>query len=151
MTNPLPLSSRIYGRLLVLYPGDLRREYGADMALVFAEDLGAARRDAGMRGVVRVWRCALVEFVRFALPARTSSPAERVPAISLALFIAMMSGVVAMALHHAPNTPRPFHVLSSALLLPLFSTPIVSLLSVWACRGTPVISLDLSNNPGKEC
>ena len=39
MTHALPLSLRIYDRLLVLYPEDLRRDHGAEMALVFAEDL----------------------------------------------------------------------------------------------------------------
>src|SRR5205807_1636717 len=59
MTDALVLSSRLYRRMLILYPEDLRRDYGAEMALVFADDLAAARRERGMRGVVRVWRCAL--------------------------------------------------------------------------------------------
>ena len=53
MTTPA-LSSRIYGRLLALYPQDLQRDYAADMAFVFAEDLAAARREDGVRGVFRV-------------------------------------------------------------------------------------------------
>jgi hypothetical protein len=56
MTNAPPLSSRLYDRLLGLYPEDLRRDFGADMALVFAEDLDTARREAGLRGVIRMWR-----------------------------------------------------------------------------------------------
>jgi hypothetical protein len=143
MTNALPLSSRIYSRLLVLYPEDLRRSYGADMLLVFAEDLDAARRKAGTRGAVRVWRCALGELLRLGLPGCASSPAVRVAAISCALFIAMMGGVMTLALRHAPDAPTFFHAARFALLLPLFSTPLISLVSVWACRGGDVISLDL--------
>ncbi len=90
MTNAVPLRSRLYGRLLVLYPEDLRRDYGVEMALAFAEDLDTARRDAGLRGVIRVWRCALVEFMRFALPGCASSPAFRVPAISVAFSVGIM-------------------------------------------------------------
>ncbi len=118
MIDLLPLSSRIYRRLLVLYPEDLRRDYGADMAFVFAEDLEAARREAGLRGVVRVWRCALCEFFRFALPDHASSPAVSVPAIWFALSSIIMSAEVALALRHSPRTPRPSHALCAALLLP---------------------------------
>ena len=155
MTNTLPWSSRIsaraiYGRLLLLYPEDLRRDYGADMALVFAEDLDSARREAGMRGAIRVWRCALSEFLRFALPGYASRPAVRVPVISSALSIVMMSGVMTMALRHAPHAPRPLQAVCAALLLPLFCTPLVSLVSVWACRGNAVMSLNLSQHTGEE-
>ena len=144
MTNAVPLSLRIYGRLLFLYPEDLRRDYGVEMALVFAEDLDTARREAGMGGVIRVWRCALSEFLRFALPGCASSPAVRVPAISLALFLAMMSPEMTATFRRAPDAVTFFEAVRVVLLLPLFSTPLVALLSVWACRGRGVILLDLS-------
>ncbi len=150
MTNALPLSSRIYGRLLVLYPEDLRRDYGAEMALVFAEDLDTAQRQAGMRGVIRVWRCALGEFVQFALPVCASSPAVRVPAVWFALSTAIMSGEMAMTLRNAWNAPTLFHAVCAALLLPCLSTPLMFLAVVWTCRGNAIISLDLSNNTGER-
>jgi hypothetical protein len=144
MTNALPLSSRIYNRLLVLYPEDLRREFGADMALVFAEDLEAARRQAGLRGAIRVWGCALGEFFRFALPGHASSSIVRVPAVWFALSTMIMSGETAMAVRHMANMPTPFHAICAALLMPSLGTPFVFLVAVWACRGGDVISLDLS-------
>lgn len=145
MTNAVSWSLRIYERLVVLYPEDLRRDYGAEMALAFAEDLAAARREPGMGGVVRVWRCALGEFMRLALPSHVSSPAVRVPAISITLFLAMMSAELSVALRHARDAPAPVHAARALMLLPLFSTPVISLLSVWACRGKALISLKLSN------
>ena len=150
MTHALPLSSRIYARLLVLYPEDLRRDFGAEMALVFAEDLAAARREAGMRGVIRVWRCALGEFVRFALPGHASSPAVSVPAIWFALSSVIMSAEVAMALRHSPHAPRPFHALCAALLLPSMTAPLMSLAIMWACRGNAITSLGLSDQREEE-
>jgi hypothetical protein len=150
MTNVLPLSSRIYCRLLVLYPEDLRRDYGADMALVFADDLDAARRETGTRGVIHVWRCALGEFLRFGLAGCVASTTVRVPVISFVLFSAMLSGEMIVATRHAPDARTLFHALRAALLLPLFSTPFVSLLSVWACRGSVVHSLGLSGHTGED-
>jgi hypothetical protein len=150
MTYALPLSSRIYGRLLDLYPEDLRRDHGAEMALVFAEDLDTARREAGGRGAIRVWRCALHEFIRFAMPRHASSPAVRVPAISFGLCVAMMSAEMELALRHAPNPPTLFNAVRATLLLPLFATPIISLVSVWACRGSGVMSLGLSHSRREE-
>ena len=149
MTTALPLSSRIYGRLLVLYPEELRRDFGAEMALVFADDLQAARREAGLRGALRVWRCALGEFVRLALPACASSPAVRVPAITFALFTTLMTGEMGLAIRHAPHPLSPMAG-SAILMLPLYSTPFVSLVSFWACRSNTVISLGLSHAAGKE-
>ena len=64
MTNASALNSRIYGRLVELYPEDLRREYGDEMIFVFAEEL----RDANFARALRVWRNALSEFLRLALP-----------------------------------------------------------------------------------
>lgn len=148
MTKCLPLSSRIYGRLLVLYPDDLRRDYGADMALVFAEDLDMARQEAGMRGVIRVWRCALGELLRFALPGCASHPAVMVPAIWFAFSFAIMSFEIAMEMRHTPVVMTPFHAVCAALLLPALTTPLFSLVTIWACRSGTVISLGLSNRAG---
>ena len=150
MTNALPLSSRIYARLLRLYPADLRRDYGADMAIVFAEDLDTARREAGIRGVIRVWRCALGEFIRFALPGLASSPAVCVPAIWFALSTVIMSAEMAMTLLDGLKAPTLFHAVCAALLLPCLSTPLMSLAIMWGCRGNAIISLGFSNHTGED-
>jgi len=148
MTGALTLSSRIYCRLLDFYPEDLRRKFGAEMAGLFAEDLDAARREAGVLGVIRVWRCALSEFLRFALPSCASRPAVRVPAISCGLFIALMSGEMALRqASHAPTLPQAAF---TALWLPMFTTPFIALAAVWTCRSRAVISLGLSGSTEKD-
>ena len=149
MIDTLQWSSHIYSRLLVLYPEDLRREYGTEMALVFADDLEAARRESGVRGVLRVWRCALSEFLRYALPRHLSSPVVRVPAIGLAVTFSGLCAEMMIARHHAPGAPEFFYRVGIALTLPILSSPAVSLLALWACRNSDTISLDLSD-PRRE-
>ena len=150
MTNAPSFSSRIYGRLLVLYPADLRRDYGAEMALVFAEDLSAARREAGVRGIIRVWQCALGELFRFALPSCASSPAVRVPAISLAILMVILGCEMVLALRRAPDVPTLFQSVFTAFWAPVFATPLIALAAVCACRGRAVILLNLSGNMGED-
>jgi hypothetical protein len=150
MTQTPPLSSHIYGRLLALYPEDLRRDFGADMAVVFEEDLETARREEGMRGAIRVWRCALGEFLRYALPHRASSPAVRVSAVWFALSFAVMTFEMAMAMRHAPVVATPWRALCAALLLPALTTPLMALAVFWGCRGSVLTSLNLSIPGSRE-
>jgi hypothetical protein len=141
MTTPLPLSSRIYQCLLALYPADLRRYYGAEMALVFTDDLDAARREHGLSGVVRVWRQTVGEFLRLALPGCLSNSGMRVPAITcLVTFASLLAGATPRV------APIPLQLLSLALL-PTSTLPIVVLLCLWACRGPSVDSLHLAPTP----
>ncbi|HXK03037.1 MAG TPA: hypothetical protein VMS37_11595 [Verrucomicrobiae bacterium] len=150
MIDTMQLSSRIYARLLVLYPGDLRRAYGTEMAFVFAEDIEAARREGGLRGVIRVWRCALAEFLRFALPGHASSPFIRVPAVWFAFSTATLTAEMLMSRCRWWNAPTFFHAVCAALLLPALTSPTVSLAAVWACRGQELTSLGLSDAPRTE-
>jgi hypothetical protein len=92
MTGAVSLSSRIYSRLAALYPEDLRREYGDEIVLVFAEEL----RDGDLSRVIRVWRNALGEFFRFALPDCAARPAIRVPAIGMAFTVVSTSAELLM-------------------------------------------------------
>jgi hypothetical protein len=126
----MTLSSRIYSRMLAFYPDDLRRNFAADMASVFAEDLAAARRESGIRGALRVWRWTAFEFLRLALPSWIATPAVRVRAISIALFAAMMLAILPVGLHSR------FYSFRFALLLPLFSTPLIFAASLFACHET---------------
>jgi hypothetical protein len=58
-----PLSARVYAALLAAYPSEFRREYGREMALVFADRC----RESGARGAaLRVWREALCDLARAA-------------------------------------------------------------------------------------
>jgi hypothetical protein len=135
------MSTRIYRWLLALYPEDLRRDYGEEMVLVFADEL----RDADFRGAVRAWRRALGEFFHFALPACASSSAVRVPAISLAIFLCSTASVAVVDYRRAPNAHAFFHALAAILAMPLLLTPYISLLAVWACRGRKLTALGLSH------
>ncbi len=58
-----PLPARVYAALLAAYPSEFRREYGREMALVFADRC----REGGARGAsLRVWREALCDLARAA-------------------------------------------------------------------------------------
>ena len=131
MTRYVSMGVRIYGRMVMLYPEDLRREYGAEMTLVFEEDLRASR----MAGAIQLWLRAFGELLRIALPAGAATPAVRVPAITLGLFLVMASAPLQLAL---PNAMRV------VLTMPLLSTPWISLAVLWACRSRSLVSLHLS-------
>ena len=140
MTDALHLSSRIYDRLLAFYPEDLRRDYGEEMALVFAEEL----RDSDFGGSLRIWRKALTEFLRFALPDCVARPAFRAPAIALAFALVTLGA--ASAMHAAPIPVRAF----CAAILPTSNLPIIALVCMWVCRGRGVTSLHLSHGAPEE-
>jgi len=145
MSDVLRLSSRIYAQLLNFYPEDLRCGHGAEMALVFDEDLAAAQRDHGMRGVLRVWRWTAGEFLRLALPGWICSPAVRVPVMSIALsagmMLAMLPGILPNGPGRPPNPRAVLYGLRFALMLPLFSTPFICAASFLAGRGAGLVSL----------
>lgn len=146
MTGVVDWSGRIYGRLLLLYPADLRRDFGAEMAFVFGEDLAAARREAGAAGVLRVWRNALREVLRIALPPLLARPIVAVPAVSFAVNFLWSSFEVLLASFgrpapHAHTDPWYLMVLGFALM-----SLISAAISALACvgRNRPAItSLDL--------
>ena len=128
---------RLYTRLLGFYPEDLRRDHGVEMAQVFADDLAAARREDGVRGAFRVWRSTAFEFLRLALPSWFAAPAVRVPAITIGLFAAMLLSMLPGGLLQ-PGEPGPFPWLRCALLLPLFSPPLICLAVFCADRASGV-------------
>jgi hypothetical protein len=129
------MSARIYGWLVAFYPEDLRRDFGEEMVLVFAEEL----RDAGLAGTVRVWRRALVEFFRLAPPGWAANPAVRVPAIMLAFTVFSIG--VDLTLLYARGERARFHFVA---LLPLLATLTVPLVVMWSCRGRALTRLRLT-------
>jgi hypothetical protein len=64
------VSHKVYERSLVLYPGELRRDFGAEMVEVFDEQVSEAYSRSGFPGLLRVWFGATREFVTVALPGR---------------------------------------------------------------------------------
>ena len=94
MTSSLRRSLRAYERLLILYPEDLRRDFGADMMEAFAEDLAAAR---GIAATVGVWRSVLREFMRIAVPAWFEIPEVVVPLLSAVTVAFSQSPLILLA------------------------------------------------------
>src|SRR5258706_8003281 len=56
-------SARVYGLLLWLYPARFRRAFAGDMRNVFERWLEDEAARDGWRGVLRVWRTTLAEFI----------------------------------------------------------------------------------------
>jgi hypothetical protein len=55
---------RAYAALLLLYPPDLRRQFGAEMVEVFADQMRDACESSGWAGGISVWCCVAGEVVR---------------------------------------------------------------------------------------
>ncbi len=90
MTGLLRLSSRLYSGSLLLYPSDLRRDFGPEMSELFTEDQTEAWQSSGYLGVLSIWWCALCELLRIALPGHKTNPAIVVPAIAFAVNAVMV-------------------------------------------------------------
>jgi hypothetical protein len=95
MTGVLQFSTWIYERLLFLYPAELRRDFGSEMALAFAADLEDC-------GPIRVWRCALRELLTVALPSQRSSPYFLSPVLAF-LTTAFAEGALVWIAIHQPH------------------------------------------------
>jgi hypothetical protein len=84
----LEVSRKVYATSLVVYPNELRREFGAEMVEVFDEQVSEAYCRSGFPGLLRVWFSAAREFVTIALPGRL---AERmVPIVAATTALALM-------------------------------------------------------------
>ena len=84
----LEVSHKVYARSLVLYPSELRHDFGAEMVEVFDEQVSEAYSRSGFPGFLCVWFSAMREFVTIALPRRL---AERVvPIVAVTATLALM-------------------------------------------------------------
>lgn len=138
MTTPA-LSSRIYGRRLlarILKISSATRPPTWHLCSPKISLRPVARTVSAACSAL--WCCTLREFCRLALPECLSSPAVRVPLISASLFIAM---TLAMLPGAAAPVRSDFDYLRIVLLLPLFSTPAIALIALWACRQRRVLSV----------
>lgn len=107
MKGILARSVRIYEKLLLLYPEDLRRDFGSEMALAFADDLESAWGDARIAGVIQIWWYALRELATVALPGQRSNPSVLVPAWSFALCACTQSAELWIGSHQARGVAYP--------------------------------------------
>ena len=94
-------SALIYRGILCIYPVDLRHNFGEEMAGVFTNDLEDAVIDAHrthrLAPVARVWWNALSEVLAIAIPGRLANEALLAPAVSVALHLALIGGVLILA------------------------------------------------------
>jgi hypothetical protein len=138
-------SVQLYERLLRLYPRELRREFGSEMILAFADDLEAAWSDARIAGVAQIWWYALREMVTVALPGQRSNPSIIVPAWSFAVTALTQSAEVWIGTHQGQRVEYP-SLLSSILLvvMPSLLNAFVALIVTrfYASRSITVLRLD---------
>jgi hypothetical protein len=101
MSTAFTTCSRAYRALLILYPDDLRRTFGAEMAGVFEQQLADAWARSGIAGAMRVWLYVAHELFFVALPAQLAAPVVVVPMLSLIsnsfLFLALLRALSPLA------------------------------------------------------
>ena len=81
----LEVSHKVYARSLVLYPSELRRDFGAEMVDIFDEQVSEAYSRSGFPGFLYVWFGATREFVTIALPGRLAERMVPIVAVTAAL------------------------------------------------------------------
>jgi hypothetical protein len=96
MSRFLRWSVRAYHSLLILYPDDLRRDFGPEMLEAFMQDLSVECAARSVKGAIRVWRITLRELIQIGFPAWLETPAVTVPAISSAMAIVWQSPLLIM-------------------------------------------------------
>jgi hypothetical protein len=147
MTRFLCWSLRAYRRLLMLYPEDLRRDFGAEMLEAFEDDLSAECTAQSIGGAIRVWRIALRETIQIGLPAWLQNPAVAVPAISAAMYIVTQSSLIliirrATRLNLRPADATPLDTLF-AVALGAALTALTSFVAVHRWKRASLVSLGL--------
>jgi hypothetical protein len=105
----LKSSALLYRGILSIYPSDLRHNFGDEMAGVFTDDLEDALTDAHcthrLAPIARVWWNALSEVLAIAIPGRLANEALLAPAVSLALHLALVGGVLILAAFATEGMP----------------------------------------------
>jgi len=113
------MNAWLFEKLLLLYPEDLRRDFGAEMTLAFADDIE-------IMGARRVWWCALRELLTVALPAQRSNRSVLVPALSFALCAVTQSAELWIGMHQAHAMDLPLAGCVVYIFLPSLSNAVVA-------------------------
>jgi hypothetical protein len=151
MTRFLRCSLRVYRSLLIVYPDDLRRDFGAEILEAFAHDLSAECAARGIKGGIGVWRTALRETIRIGLPAWVQIPAVAVPAIASAMALVTQSPLLILTvqrqarLSSGPGDATPLDALF-ALAIEVAVTALTSFAAVYRWKRASLISLDLGSS-----
>lgn len=145
MNRLLPVSVRVYEKLLLLYPDDLRRDFGHEMALVFADDLEAAWGDTRIAGFIQIWWYALCELLTIALPAQRSNPCVVAPALAF-LMAASTLGAELWLAHHVTRMDRSLLMddIRWAVLLPSLANAFVTFVVTRVYRRCSIATLRLA-------
>jgi hypothetical protein len=93
-TSLISLSQRVYRTLLILYPVEYRREYGALMAQVFRDMCRDTYRARGTTGIVLWWCTTLLDLALTAFEQRRKAG---IPMHTVSLFLRRVSGVLLIA------------------------------------------------------
>jgi len=146
MMNRLVLRSAwLYERLLLLYPDDLRRDFGPEMALAFVDDLEEGWREARVAGVLQVWWWTLRELLTVALPSQRSNPSVLVPLLSFVLAAVVQGAELCVVLHHVTRVDST--LLSNAIgfdvLLPSSLNALVALVVTRVLANYSITALQL--------
>lgn len=94
MPAGIRISLFVYRLLIFAYPGELRRDFGADMLTVFGRQLRDAWSEERIAGIAALWVCALLEVMTVALPQRLRSTIVVASVLSLvstsAIYLALL-------------------------------------------------------------
>ena len=139
----LRLSAWTYRGILLLYPLDLRQNFGLEMSEIFCDDVADAWRCFGVAGVFRVWLCALSEVLRIAIPSQRTNPVFAVPATSFAFSIFMMTCEFSAVAFREPREQFPIQTLLAVVFWPSL---VVALTAIAVVRTGRVSVLSLTGS-----
>jgi hypothetical protein len=148
MTRFFRWSLHAYRAVLILYPEDLRRDFGPEMLDAFAEDLSNQCASHRFKGGIRVWRVALAEVLAIALPAWLQVPAIAVPLLSAAASIVSQSPMLIMTIQReSQRISRPGDPTIRDALVAVATgaviTALTSFIAVYRRRGSGLLSLSI--------
>jgi hypothetical protein len=147
MTRFLRWSLRAYRTLLIVYPDDLRRDFGQEMLEAFEHDLSVECGAHSIKGAIRVWRITLREAIRIGLPAWLQIPAVAVPALSAATAIVSQSPLLIMAMRREAQPGfHAGHAIIDALVaisIEAAITAVTSFVAVYRWKRDRLIILNL--------
>lgn len=129
MNDLLLRSVRVYQKLLLLYPEDLRRDFGNEMVLAFAEDLQQAWGDARWAGAIQIWWYATRELLTIALPGQRSNPYVLSPAVAFAVAAIAESTLLWLTTH--PSSHFAARPVTGSDLLAVFSVSFLNAITAF--------------------
>jgi hypothetical protein len=144
VTRFLNCFSTIYRTLLWVCPKELRRDFGPDMELVFADDLAESWLEAGIPGVIRVWRCAVSELLPIVLSNAASAPGLIGSVISCGLCAICFGGELMLARAHSSTgvaTLALTEAIRTLVVWPSLTAAFVSFVAVRVCSRSTRLSL----------